>query len=893
MALVGTLVAWVFTRHAGPLGVADATWLVNAAAHVFVVVVGLLHVSTARAGAAASALAAGAGAVGFGIAIATRQGSGGVAETVLATLVTVAILIGTFARRSAAGRQAATPVTDGGARGSTGGPSSTALALVCLATPSALPFAPAGSLSETGPVVAAGMALAAAVAAVRVMAPLRALDRVAAASEHALRREQVLRTAAALLVPGAEVQPVHETVVGGALAALEDEYAAVWFLWPGTAGGYVVAAGNVAPAAGTVVPSLGTLRAARADATVTALDVVVGDRPYGHLVVLTDDALPGGAESALEILVAQAGLALEARLLTEDLHRRRGDERLHRLVQDTSDIVALLDSAGAVRYVTPAVNRVLGRLPGEVVGRFWRDLVDAGDREVADSLLLAPGAHRRRPRQLRLTHADGGTRHVEAVVVPFEDGDDSGFVLTCHDVTDRQELEEQLRHQAFHDPLTGLANRALFRDRLEHALSRRSAGSAVAVLLCDLDDFKTINDSLGHAAGDALLLAVTERIRAGIRESDTAARLGGDEFAILLELVPDEEVATATADRLLASLREPIVVEDADLLVGLSVGIVTTTGGCVPEELMRDADLALYVAKSRGKNCAVHFEPEMHSAAVARLQLTGELRHAIERAEFVVHYQPIVDLHDGSLLAFEALVRWEHPVRGRVSPAEFIPLAEECGLIVPLGLHVLERALSAAVLWTSAHGRGIPVSVNLSGRQIAEATVVEDIAGILRVTGADPSLCLLEITESVLLDDVETTVERLEAVRRLGVQLLIDDFGTGYSSLSRLQQLPVDGLKAAREFVAPLPGSAGALGLARSIQSLAESVGLLTVAEGIERPEQATALRELGYRYGQGFLLAPPMSEADVGTYLLARVPGQRRLGPGEPAVGLRPGVGG
>jgi EAL domain-containing protein (putative c-di-GMP-specific phosphodiesterase class I) len=293
---------------------------------------------------------------------------------------------------------------------------------------------------------------------------------------------------------------------------------------------------------------------------------------------------------------------------------------------------------------------------------------------------------------------------------------------------------------------------------------------------------------------------------------------------------------------------------------------------------MRDADLALYVAKSKGKVCFTHFAPGMHAAALQRLQFTSELRRGIDRGELVVHYQPIVDLADDSIAALEALVRWRHPTRGMLWPQEFIPLAEESGLILPLGLYVLEAAMKQAVDWDrrGLGGGALPVSVNLSGRQLQDPGIVADVRDVLDRTGADPALCMLEITESVLLADVDAMIARLESLRALGLRLLIDDFGTGYSSLSRLQQLPVDGLKAAREFVEPLTTSENASGLARSIRDLADAVGLRTVAEGVENEAQAAELRVLGYRYGQGYLFARPAAAKEIEPLLVGEVAGRR-----------------
>ncbi|MDQ1624746.1 MAG: hypothetical protein QOJ49_244, partial [Actinomycetota bacterium] len=426
--------------------------------------------------------------------------------------------------------------------------------------------------------------------------------------------------------------------------------------------------------------------------------------------------------------------------------------------------------------------------------------------------------------------------------------------------------------QAFHDALTGLANRALFRDRLGHAMARARGSGGYGVLFIDLDDFKTVNDSLGHAAGDALLREMTTRLRGCLRDGDTAARLGGDEFAILLEDVDGDDHCVNIAQRLLEALRVPFDVGGTEVTTGASIGIALgQTGPSTPEDLMRNADLALYDAKNAGKNRFAVFATQMHDAALARLSLTSDLRHAIDRGELVVYYQPLVALDSGKITGLEALVRWNHPERGMLQPGEFIALAEETGLIVPLGRAVLRTALRAAMSWQRAHPdhSDLHIAVNVSGRQLQDAAFVGDVETIIKDTGIDPTTVVLEITESILLPGDSTILDRLNALAALGVHLYIDDFGTGYSSLSYLQMLPVNGLKLAQEFVDVLPGSESESGLVRTIRDLAETLGLTTVvAEGIERPEQWESLVSLGYSVGQGFHLALPMPAHLVPNFL-------------------------
>ena len=414
-------------------------------------------------------------------------------------------------------------------------------------------------------------------------------------------------------------------------------------------------------------------------------------------------------------------------------------------------------------------------------------------------------------------------------------------------------------HQALHDSLTGLPNRALFLDRLTHALRRRGDAGRVGVLFCDLDRFKTVNDSLGHAAGDELLVEVAQRLGGCLRGADTAARLGGDEFAILIEDIRNPREATAVADRVIEALRAPFELHGREVLVTASLGVVCGSGA--GEELLRNADVAMYRAKAAGKGRWALFEPSMRAEVLERIELEADLQKAVERDELEVHYQPLVRLEDGSLEAFEALVRWRHPTRGLVMPLHFIPMAEETGLIVEIGAHVLEVACRQAAEW------GVSVSVNLSGRQLERPELVDTVAGVLARTGLPAERLWLEITETVLMHDTEATIERLEALRALGLLLAVDDFGTGYSSLRYLRRFPIDLLKMAKPFVDGLASREGAA-LARTIIELGASLGLRTVAEGIEGAPELAQLQRLGCELGQGYLFARPLTSSQATDWL-------------------------
>jgi diguanylate cyclase (GGDEF)-like protein len=433
----------------------------------------------------------------------------------------------------------------------------------------------------------------------------------------------------------------------------------------------------------------------------------------------------------------------------------------------------------------------------------------------------------------------------------------------------------ELRHQAFHDPLTNLANRALFRDRVAHSLERSTrALDSIAVLLLDLDGFKAVNDSYGHAAGDRLLVLVADRLRACVRPSETVARLGGDEFAVLVEDVEDPSEPARVAERVLGALRDAFPVEGRELFIHASVGIAVSAFGTVSaDDLLRDADLAMYMAKNRGRNRYELFEPSMHGAAVRRLELEADLRRAVQRDEFVVHYQPIVGLDRPGVARVEALVRWDHPERGMVPPADFIGVAEETGLVIPLGWSVLAEACREAATWPPRWGGGAPVgvTVNLSGRQLLDAALPEGVGALLRQSGLPPERLTLEITESVLLEDAEGTIARLHQLKELGVLLAIDDFGTGYSSLSYLARFPVDILKIDRSFVAGIARGAEESALARAIVKLGRTFRLQTVAEGVEDVAQAERLAAMGCDQAQGFHFARPMTAVELRTWLADR----------------------
>jgi diguanylate cyclase (GGDEF)-like protein len=434
-----------------------------------------------------------------------------------------------------------------------------------------------------------------------------------------------------------------------------------------------------------------------------------------------------------------------------------------------------------------------------------------------------------------------------------------GLALNFRDISERKALEEQLRQMAFHDPLTLLANRNLFRDRVQHALTLAQRGQAsVAVMFLDLDNFKNINDSLGHDAGDRLLQAVAQRVVKTTRSSDTVARLGGDEFAVLVEAIGTLAEVERLADSLVEALDEPFTLDGMEVRVAASIGVALSTPDAGAETLLSKADIAMYHAKAAGKNRHVTFQSQMQDMLHERLRLEADIGRALAQQEFFLEYQPIVDLGTKSLLGVEALVRWRHPEAGVLMPARFIQVVEECGQVAKLGRWVLKQACRDFCAWrpSIAGGNGLRLAVNISGRHLQHGELEQDVAQALRESGLEPGNLVIELTESTTMYNTDANLQRFHRLKALGVRLAIDDFGTGYSSLSYLHRFPIDILKIDRSFVSHLTNSENGPELARAVITLGETLGLDTVAEGIELEPQVTALLALGCVAGQGFLFA-------------------------------------
>jgi diguanylate cyclase (GGDEF)-like protein/PAS domain S-box-containing protein len=582
-----------------------------------------------------------------------------------------------------------------------------------------------------------------------------------------------------------------------------------------------------------------------------------------------------------------AGVLVFSRDVTErrraEAALRESEERFRALVQNAADVVAVADERGTIRYVSPGIERLLDYRPEEVIGLRGTDLIHPDDLpRVIESFQRArrsPGVEE--SLEFRVRHRDGSLRYVHAVWTDLSHVPSvGGVIVNGHDITERVELEQQLLHQAFHDPLTGLPNRALLMDRLEHALARsRRRNAALGVLLLDLDRFKVINDSLGHQAGDELLVQVSERMAAALTPGDTIARLGGDEFTVLVEDVVRPSDVTALAQRLLAALRQPFPVAGRLVHVSASIGVVlSNVMHRQPADLLREADIALYEAKGAGKDRAVCFAPHMNRVA-RRLDMESSLRRAIGQGELGIVYQPIVDLGTGTMVGVEALARWAHPELGTIEPTEFIPIAEETGLIVELWHWLTGEAAVRARAWQALRPGGPPLllSVNISASHFQQPDLTAQVAGVLARTGLDPSLLRLEITEFALMQDVEGTLGTLHALKELGVRLAVDDFGTGYSSLSYLRRFPVDALKVDQSFTRELATDQGTAAIVAAVCAMGHALGMTVIAEGVEDAAQLAALRALAADHAQGYYFAQPLAYdqipevAAVGAFTRAR----------------------
>ncbi|WP_246612398.1 putative bifunctional diguanylate cyclase/phosphodiesterase [Paractinoplanes bogorensis] len=576
-----------------------------------------------------------------------------------------------------------------------------------------------------------------------------------------------------------------------------------------------------------------------------------------------------GCVVGLTAIYAKSRRALDSR-------RQAAEHRAETMLAASADAVIAIGPDTTVRYATESVGQLLGLPVASLVGRTMMDLIPA-DRQgrAADfmtAVLALPTGQSLRA-ESQLGDAAGETVFVDVLATNWmDDPDIAAVVVSLRDIGTRRALEDRLHLQAFTDSLTGMPNRALFRRRLEEAVTTATTSNPITVLLLDLDDFKLVNDNLGHSAGDDLLSTIATRLRGHVRPSDVLARLGGDEFAILMhDLEPGD--AAALAERLLRTIREPIRLASRDVACSLSIGIATSESCAgiddpkvLADHLLGNADLAMYAAKRAGRNGYAIFDPTMTMSVLEEAQLRSDLEHALEHDEFLVLYQPVVDMQTQSVTSVEALVRWEHPRDGLLGPYHFIGAAEANGLIVPLGRWVLREACAQLASWRAASPAAarLKINVNLSARQFQYAGLVDDVAQALADAGVDAGSLTLEITESMLMEDIETAKRTLYALRELGVRLAIDDFGTGYSSLSYLKQLPVDVIKIDKTFVDDVHIDADDVALVDAVAGLGQALKMQTVAEGIETDAQWSTLRNLGIDHGQGYLFGKPADPTQI-----------------------------
>jgi diguanylate cyclase (GGDEF)-like protein/PAS domain S-box-containing protein len=558
--------------------------------------------------------------------------------------------------------------------------------------------------------------------------------------------------------------------------------------------------------------------------------------------------------------------SLEARVIERTRALAEREAWFRTLVQNLSDVVTVVDREGVVTYQTPSAAEHFGRSPADSLGTTLVDWWTPFDAIRLGSLLEELARH---PGTTRLFSGevldiDGSPVPVEATVTSFADDEHlTGFVINARDVTERRRLERELSHQAFHDSLTGLANRALFHDRVEHALATRARTAVpLAVLFLDLDGFKAVNDTFGHGIGDQLLEIVADRLSACVRPMDTVARFGGDEFAVLLETLETPTSAAEVASRIGVALSAPVELAGREVAVAASCGIALYGGDESADELLRNADLAMYRAKSRGGADFEVFEPGMHVALVERLELESDLRQALTRGELRLHYQPTVTLEDNRWVGTEALLRWESPTRGLVPPMSFISVAEDIGIIGEIGTWVLREACRQTARWraTEPELAALTVAVNVSPLQLVHRDFLLVVAKALSDAGLPPEALVIELTENILIERTEEMLGLLSGLKAQGVRLAIDDFGTGYSSLSYLSRFPVDILKIDRSFVSRLASGSEEEELTRTIVRLGQSLSLVTVAEGIEEQSQLDSLRIMGCELGQGYLFSRPVT---------------------------------
>jgi diguanylate cyclase (GGDEF)-like protein/PAS domain S-box-containing protein len=556
----------------------------------------------------------------------------------------------------------------------------------------------------------------------------------------------------------------------------------------------------------------------------------------------------------------------------EDARLRESEEKF-RLISESSKVgIFQMDSRGQCTYVNEELASITGLSSEQLLSQGWLSVVHPDDkRRVGDQInTLIQKTSQHIAIDCSLLRPNGTVKWITGDIAPLRDADQQqiGFLGTLSDISELKQAYDQLEHMAFYDTLTGLANRRLFRNRLEHMLNNiQRTHNSVALILIDVDHFKNVNDSMGHDSGDTLLTVIAERLKQCVRFTDTVARLGGDEFAVILPNVPDMLTVSTIAEKILQGLSKPTLIDDEEVTVSASLGIsVAPEDTTEAEVLIKNADMALYRAKDDGRNNFKFFTVEMNILLIAHLNLVQQLRHAIDQQSFLLHFQPQVDLNSGQLVGFEALVRWQHAERGLVSPLEFIPVAEETGLIIPLGRWILRAACQQmrALCDAKLVGNRTVMTVNLSLKQFEDTQLVRYIGEVLVECGLRPAQLELELTESMLMENLDKTLETLQNIKALGIGLSIDDFGTGYSSLSYLKRLPVNVIKVDRSFVMDIPGDTDDMEITAAVIAMAHKLRYKVVAEGIETEAQHRFLRESGCDYGQGYYFSRPLPPAEL-----------------------------
>lgn len=597
---------------------------------------------------------------------------------------------------------------------------------------------------------------------------------------------------------------------------------------------------------------------------------------------------------ALAILV----LYQQFRLFQIDRNNRNREELFQIVTENAADMIALVDVKGRRLYNSPAYKRILGYSAAELGETSAFEQIHPDDRfKVLEAAREARETGIGKRLEYRIKHKDGSWRVLESIASTVRDakGEVAKLVIVNRDITERKRAEEQLEHNLFHDPMTGLPNRRLFLDRLQHAFvrARRDAGHQYALLLANVDHFKAFNETLGTAAGDHVLREIARAIGACLRQDDTFARrengsasadpalsrLGGDEFSIILDAVSDPSDAMRIAKRIQAAVAEPFIVDSREVRASVSIGIaLSALAHERPEDVLKDADVAMRRAKGLGGSRCEVFDEAMHTRAEGRLRLEADLRAALAQRQFRIHYQPVVQLDTRGVVSFEALLRWDHPMQGLISPYRFIEAAEDSGILVSIGHWLLVQACRQLREWevSNLSAQPVNITINVSARQFADARLASDIQDALRETGVDPSRLQLEMTESVAAADPKLTITVLSHLKHMGIGVILDDFGVGSASLRGLWQFPVDALKIARSLVREMLADRVASDIVEMIVTLAHKMNLRVIAEGIETIRQCERLRELGCEFGQGYYFSQPL-ESKVALQFMRQQPAPRR----------------